>query len=135
MISPILISLPWPATALWQNRRVHWAAKGKATAVARKGACYAAMACNGFYALRNASRGTYRLSFNFYPPDRRKRDLQNMPATQKATIDGIADALGIDDNALQIEWPMEWGTVADDGGSVTVLIRPVAACMAAEREA
>jgi hypothetical protein len=56
-----------------------------------------------------------------------------MPATQKATIDGIADALGIDDSALQIEWPMEWGTVADDGGSVTVLIRPVAAGMAAER--
>jgi crossover junction endodeoxyribonuclease RusA len=135
MISLILISLPWPAPALWQNRRVHWAQRAEATRSARRWAWNTCQITDGFHTLKNAECGTYRLSFRFYPPDRRKRDLQNMPATQKATIDGIADSLGIDDSALQIEWPMEWGAVADDGGSVTVLIRPVAAGMAAERGA
>ena len=34
----------------------------------------------------------------FYPPDKRKRDIDNMLASSKAGIDGIAQAIGIDDS-------------------------------------
>ena len=39
-----------------------------------------------------------RLVFEFHPPDRRKRDDDNLKASLKHARDGIADALGIDDN-------------------------------------
>ena len=34
----------------------------------------------------------------FYPPDRRRRDKDNLVACMKAAIDGLADALGVDDS-------------------------------------
>ena len=39
------------------------------------------------------------------PPDRRKRDCQNMPHMLKAYIDGIADAMGCDDNGFRVRYP------------------------------
>jgi len=39
----------------------------------------------------------YTCRIRFHPPDRRRRDLGNMFSACKAYIDGVADALGIDD--------------------------------------
>ena len=46
--------------------------------------------------------GTLMLSITFYPPDRRKRDLDNMLASIKAGLDGLSDAIGIDDSDFAI---------------------------------
>jgi hypothetical protein len=48
-----------------------------------------------------------------------------MPATQKSAIDGIADALGVDDSTFQVHWPTEWGPCDRPHGSVTVELRPL----------
>lgn len=39
-----------------------------------------------------------RVSITFCPPDRRRRDLDNMLAACKPLLDGIADATGVDDH-------------------------------------
>ena len=46
------------------------------------------------------------IHFEFYPPDRRRRDSDNCLASIKAGIDGISDALGIDDSKFVISFEM-----------------------------
>lgn len=124
IITTAHILLSWPAKPLWQNRRFHWAQKAKAVAQARKDAFRTALEA-GIGLMPTGEGWTHHLSFDFSPPDRRKRDLQNMPATQKAAIDGIADALNVDDATFKIKWPEEFGTVSDNGGSVLVVVRAI----------
>ena len=38
----------------------------------------------------------------FYPPDNRRRDLDNMLAASKALIDGVAQSLEVDDSKWAI---------------------------------
>lgn len=45
------------------------------------------------------------LYLTFFPPDKRKRDDDNMVASFKAGRDGIAQALGVDDNLFHLEKP------------------------------
>lgn len=118
MTHPITTShilLPWPANPLWQNFRGHWAVKSKAVAQARKDA-YSLSLEAGAKKMPTGEGWSHTLIFDFCPPDRRRRDLQNMPGTQKAAIDGIADALGVDDATFKVVWPVEFGrllTMAD----------------------
>ena len=118
------ILLPWPPKPLWQNVRGHWAVKSKAVKRARKDGFNASWAA-GLERMPTGEGWRHSLIFDFCPPDRRKRDLQNMPATQKAYIDGIADALRVDDATFKVVWPVEFGPVADNGGSVLVVVRAV----------
>jgi len=115
MSDTYVIRLPWPRPALWQNRRVHWRARHAATKGARADAW--AMACDA--GLHFSGFTAPRLVFSFYPPDKRRRDLQNMPATMKAQIDGIADALGVDDHSFRVVWPEAFGEPTP-GGLVVV---------------
>jgi crossover junction endodeoxyribonuclease RusA len=41
--------------------------------------------------------GTLHLTITFHPPDKRKRDIDNMLASIKSGLDGIADAIEVDD--------------------------------------
>ena len=110
-----LLRLSWPAKALWQNRPTHWAARAKAKRTARREATAEAL-LRGLPSMPGAE-----LSFEFHPPDNRKRDLHNMPATQKAAIDGIADAMRCDDAGFKVVWPTEWGQVVPNGAvSITI---------------
>ena len=99
------ITLSWPSPALWDNRRVHWARKAKAKAAARREAFYQVKAAGG----RAVSFKRPRLTFEFHPPPRSRPDCQNLPATQKAAIDGIADALGMDDRTFLCRFPEALG--------------------------
>jgi len=110
-----LLRLSWPAPALWQNRRVHWAQRNKAVAAARHQAWGEARRRG----VERLETDRPRLVFAFHPPDRRRRDLQNMPATQKATIDGIAQAMGCDDEKFRCVWPETWAEPVT-GGAVLV---------------
>ena len=115
-----MIRLPWPEPALWQNRRVNWRDRAKATRSARKAAWALAME-NKVSPIPNAI-----LEFEFHPPTNAQRDIQNMPATQKAAIDGIADAMGCDDSRFRIRWPETFSGVVNDGYVVVRIIPPVA---------
>lgn len=84
-----IINLPWPHRDLSPNARVHWSKKSKQAKSARQ------MAWAEMISFKD--KGDVHLGFFFYPPDRRRRDLDNMFAMCKPYIDGIADAIKIDD--------------------------------------
>lgn len=88
------VVLPWPPKLLSPNARTHWAKKSRA-AKAYRAACGTLCRQAGMVAPPSPDR--LHLWLDFYPPDRRARDDDNMVASFKAGRDGIADALGIDD--------------------------------------
>ena len=95
--------LPWPHRDLSPNARVHWARKANV----KKRARYTAMiqAHNAhFAALGNAKR--VEVALEFVPPDNRRRDLDNLIASMKAPLDGLADAMNIDDSCFTLRAEM-----------------------------
>jgi len=115
----IAVQLPWPARKLSPNARSkHWGGRARATKAARSAAAWAIRAALG---PAKPDWPGARVSLTFRPPDRRRRDLQNCIASAKALMDGIADAIGVDDSKLETSYRM-----ADpvEGGSVTVEIQP-----------
>jgi len=106
------VVLPWPPKALSPNARVHWAVKSKAAA-AYKAACWALCKQAGMVAPPHKK---IALWLDFVPPNRRRRDDDNLVASFKSGRDGLADALGIDDKRFRT-FPF----VSDDiGGFVRV---------------
>jgi crossover junction endodeoxyribonuclease RusA len=97
----VIVTLPWPDKRLSPNARLHWAALSTVKKKARGDACYAALEAAGsaMPAIRAAldGEGKIALRVRFYPPDNRHRDTDNMVAALKAPIDGIADALEVND--------------------------------------
>lgn len=92
------IRLPWPPKELSPNARVHWSRRSKAAASYRKECGWlvrAAMSAHPDFKLPDSER--IALWIDFFPPDRRHRDDDNLLAAFKAGRDGIADALGIND--------------------------------------
>ncbi len=64
------------------------------------------------------------LDITFYPPDRRKRDLDNMLGAIKYGLDGIAKASGVDDYG----WSLTISRgVPVDGGEVHIQFKTDAA--------
>lgn len=104
MTDTVLLRCDWPARPLWQNVHCHWAQKARAVSAARAEA-HAEALLRGTANIRGADAYTVRC--DFYPPDRRKRDFQNMPATVKAHLDGIAEALGVDDHCFDVSWHLQ----------------------------
>ena len=86
--------LPWPPKVLSPNARVHWA-KRSAAAKAYRHECGWTTKAAGL--LNLAPSGQILLDIEFIEPDRHRRDLDNMLASIKSGIDGIADALGVND--------------------------------------
>ena len=108
------VELPWPARALSPNVRVHWAVESKAKKKFRSDCYYATRAAKA------SASGPVTLSFTFNPPHNRSYDKDNLIAQMKSGIDGIADALGIDDKHFDIGSVELGGRV--EGGIVRVLI-------------
>ena len=108
-----LIRLSWPDPALSGNARGHWSKKARATRAYRQEAAHAAYE-RGLHMDKNPQAV---LDFFFFPPDRRRRDAQNLPSMMKAAIDGIADAMGCDDHEFtcrfqsKLEAPVKGGSV------------------------
>jgi crossover junction endodeoxyribonuclease RusA len=94
------IELPWPAKELNPNRR-GWG-KGAMHRHARlaKGAKELAhwTACAGGWTGYEPTEEALQITVTFHPPDRRRRDLDNLLASFKSSLDGIALALDIDDS-------------------------------------
>lgn len=89
------LTLPWPPKQLSPNVRIHWATKAK-HAKGYKTACYAITKSAGLPT--PYPTGKIALRLDFCPPNRHKRDLDNLLASMKAGIDGVAWALGVDDS-------------------------------------
>lgn len=105
------IILSWPAKALSPNfrSRSHWP-RTRALKMARQEAW-----ANALMAKWNTLRPDGRLSLKvtFCAPDARKRDLDNLIASCKPHMDGIADAIGVDDSRFDVDY--SFGAAARPG--------------------
>lgn len=88
------IVLPWPPRALSPNSRLHWAALAKAKKSYRRD-CHLSALEHGVVRMAAES---LTLRITAYPPDARRRDIDNVLASLKSGLDGLADAIGIDDS-------------------------------------
>jgi hypothetical protein len=89
------IILPWPSRDLHPNSRVHWAKRAKASKAARELAHLLAIEAGWHRA--TLPEGRLHVWLDAYPADRRRRDADGVLSSLKPHLDGIADALGIDD--------------------------------------
>ena len=110
-----MITLPWPPRVLHPNARPHWATKSKAVKAYRSAAGWSTKASGD----RVKGGGAVELYIVFYPPNKCKHDLDGCLSAMKAGIDGIADALGVDDSRFTLR--IERGQVVK-GGAVIVIV-------------
>lgn len=110
----LTFALPWLDKRLSPNARTHWrslasikkAAKSDATLLTLEALRGKRLSWDG---------GDVPVEIVFHPPDRRRRDLDNLVGAQKAAQDGVAEALGVDDHLFVPTYRM--GPVVR-GGSV-----------------
>ena len=94
----IEIVLGWPPTDLSPNARKHWAVVAKAKRQYRKD-CFS-VSKEQLKKYKNITDNIHEklvLEMTFIPPDRRSYDRDNLVARMKSGIDGLADALRIND--------------------------------------
>jgi hypothetical protein len=90
------VVLPWPDRNLHPNSSTHWAALAKAKKKARRDAHLVAKAAGWHQA--QWPEGRLHVWIDGYAKDRRRRDHDGFLASLKAHLDGIADAMGVDDS-------------------------------------
>jgi Holliday junction resolvase RusA-like endonuclease len=113
------IVLPWPERVLHPNARPHWSVKRKAVKLARH-AAYILAYDAGWKPETPWPEGPLHIWIDGYPKDRRRRDADGLLSSLKAALDGIADAMGVDDRRFV---PHPW--VKDEvrkGGEVRIRI-------------
>ena len=110
----IAIVLPWPPSVLLPNSRSHWSKRAHAAKQCR----LTAFAQTKLAGVRKGDfdlPASLKVTCVFAPPDHRKRDLDNMLSACKSLLDGVSDAVGIDDSKWQIalrkEAPIKGGLV------------------------
>ena len=94
----ISIDLAWPDKNLNPNARPHWAEKARLVKKARAAAGWAAKAAGA----DKIKADKLDLTISFLPPDARSRDTDNLIASLKASLDGLADVTGIDDSRFNL---------------------------------
>lgn len=105
------ILLPWPARVVHPNSRAHWRRRAAATKLMRHDACVVAKA-----AKLRVGDGPVHVTLTFHPADKRRRDLDGCITSCKAYLDGLADALGVDDNRFTLSARMS--DICAHGGEV-----------------
>ena len=91
------VILPWPEKVLSPNSRAHRMVKYKAQKAAKERAITEAWAQKAACIFKHVD-GPIDATITFYPPDRRRRDRDNMISSLKAAQDGLAHAVGADDS-------------------------------------
>ena len=109
------LELPWPDASLAPNRKngKHWSSTHAAKTlrlITAQQATLSAMFAQGYV----PPAGTLALRLTFYPPDKRRRDLDNLLASMKADFDGVSQALGVDDQVFE-PITLQRGPVAKPG--------------------
>lgn len=116
----IELTLPWPPRELSPNARLHWS---KVAAAKRKyrAACWALTLEAGAHFVPKLPDSKFRVHLLFIAPDRRSYDLDGLLSRAKSGLDGIADALKVNDKRFRPSID-----ISDDvGGMVKVRIEEV----------
>ena len=90
--------LPWPPKVLNPNERPHHMAKSRAVKAYRAACGWACKAAK----LTAPEDGDIHIWIDFYQPDKRHRDEDNMLAAAKSLLDGLADALQVNDKRFKL---------------------------------
>ena len=111
----LTVTLPWPPAELNPNARAHWRKHARSTKAYR----------NTCWALSYQSRvkvtweGDIHVWLDYYYPNRRSRDEDNLIASSKAALDGLADALKVNDSRFRLH-PDFFLDQVREGGSLVV---------------
>lgn len=112
-----ILTMPWPALKpLSPNWRGHWREKAKAKRTFRM-VWWAEAKHQG---ARKMDAEAAKVTIVFHPPDKRPRDIDNLLASTKSGLDGLADAIGIDDS----KWQIAISKSDSIGGFVRVTVEP-----------
>jgi crossover junction endodeoxyribonuclease RusA len=115
----VLIELSWPAKQLSPNARVHHMVKHRFAKAAKIEAGWATKAARPF---DWGHDGPFAIGITAYPPSNRNRDADNLIASLKSHLDGIADALGVNDSTFQAP-TLKWADQTQHG-KIVVTVRP-----------
>lgn len=107
------ITLPWPPSGLSPNANPHWAERARLKKQYRQACAYTARA-HGVMPVKAERLNVHLI---FVPPSRHRRDWDNMVASMKAGLDGLADALKVDDSIFRLTFDVAEGEI---GGFVRV---------------
>ena len=127
MPSVTKLVLPWPDKALSPNSRSHWAPRSTAVKASRNTAYIVCMAemrqtfTDWDKLLKARPDDHIKVSLTFEPPARYRYDMDNLVARMKSSLDGIADAIGVDDYCFWLERP-QVGPVHKPKGRVLVTL-------------
>ena len=116
-MTELRVILPWPPRALSPNcRPPHLSVLAKAKR-AYRAACHVEAMAAGWRKGAFAPTDRLHVRLTFVLPDRRRRDMDNMIAAMKSGLDGLADALGVDDNRWTLTCAIDEANI---GGMVRV---------------
>ena len=113
------MELSWPEPALWPNERAHW----KPVSRARRGQRHEARMATLEQMAGRAyvwDGGTVRLTITGHKPRENGQDRTNFEAALKAALDGVADAIAVNDKYFVVA--TDWGDNWPPRGGVTVEI-------------
>lgn len=112
------VTLPWPARSLSPNgRHAHFMSRSRAVKRYRDTAYVLALQARP----RPVPAGAeLRVALQFSPPCVRSRDDDNLVASMKSGLDGVAKAMRIDDSRFRLDTPQHGAVVA--GGAVTLRV-------------
>lgn len=116
----IVVELPWPAKELSPNARPHFMKLSGVKKAAKEHANWATRIAKGHRQFDHDGKSDIILRQVAHPPDKRDRDRDNLDHALKASRDGIADALGVNDKHFR-PTGIEWGEVVS-GGKVIITI-------------
>lgn len=111
------VLLPWPPKVLSPNARAHWRARSKAAKSYRL-QCFLFAKEAGLV----VPAGRLLVGIEFLPPNRARRDDDNLIAAFKSGRDGLADALGVDDSLFVTQCMLS--DEVRPGGAVRVTFKP-----------
>ena len=104
-----MIIFPFPPPILFPNHKSHWAVKARAVKSYRANIAWITRASVDWI----DGKGDIPILLVFCPPDRRRRDRDGLLSSFKAGLDGIADALQVDD--YRFRPTIDVGDVIKDG--------------------
>lgn len=102
--SAYMVCIGWPNQELSPNVRVHRMAKATAAKKYRAAAGWAALDAK-LPRLNNAGVKRVDVALQFFPPANRRYDRDNLVASVKSGLDGIADHLRVNDHLFFLEAP------------------------------
>lgn len=98
-MNQFVIKFPWPPRELSPNARTHWAQKARVVRKCRYDAGILTLQAllKGMVDINSEKVERVDVSFTFTPPDKRPRDEDNLIASMKPFLDGMAEKLGVND--------------------------------------